>query len=196
MKIEFRPLHVNEVETRVLSTYTKQDKEGKTVPHGLTLLIHKNARVDMQLLDEVVGAENWQRDHFQAKNTLFCRIGIWDEDKKQWIWKADCGEEGNASEKKSESSDSFKRAATNWGIGRELYSAPFIWVKAEKVSWREKKDKKTGEISFTTKDEFEVRTYNVEEKKIVGLEIWNKTAKIPAFVWGKVIDFTPMEPRQ
>ena len=60
---------------------------------------------------------------------MFCGVSIWDENKKQWITKWDCGVESNTEKEKGEASDSFKRACFNWGIGRELYTAPFIYVK-------------------------------------------------------------------
>lgn len=87
-----------------------------------SLLIYKDARVDMNILDEVVGSNNWQRKHYEHKGNLFCSVGIYDQDKKEWVWKEDVGAPGNFEKEKGESSDSFKRACTNWGIGRELYS--------------------------------------------------------------------------
>jgi hypothetical protein len=77
----------------------------------------------MRILDETVGAENWQREHYECKGNLFCRVGIRiDPQHDEWAWKADCGTESYAEKEKGESSDSFKRACFNWGIGRELYT--------------------------------------------------------------------------
>lgn len=121
MEIKFRKLRATEIECRVGTINSK----------GFSILLYKDARVDMTLLDETVGATNWQRDHKDVKGNLYCGISIWDADKNQWITKWDCGIEsfGNdGNEKKGESSDSFKRAGFNWGIGRELYTAPFIWI--------------------------------------------------------------------
>jgi hypothetical protein len=81
----------------------------------------------MNILDETVGAENWQREHYECKGNLFCRVGIWCNN--AWVWKADCGTESNTEKEKGESSDSFKRACFNWGIGRELYTAPKTKIK-------------------------------------------------------------------
>lgn len=128
----FRKLTANDVEARVQSC----DE------NGFVLLLYKNARCDMNILDETVGAENWQREHYECKGNLFCRVGIYFGghsveiksdgiygDKGKWIWKADCGTESNTEKEKGESSDSFKRACVNWGIGRELYTAPKTKIK-------------------------------------------------------------------
>lgn len=93
------------------------------------LLLYKNARVDMKILDEVFGALNWQRKHTEIGGKLFCTVSIWDDDKKMWIEKQDVGVPSNAEATKGEASDSFKRACFNLGIGRELYSAPEIRIK-------------------------------------------------------------------
>lgn len=86
------------------------------------LLIYKDARVDMSILDNVVGTNNWQRKHYEVKGILFCSVGIYDQKKSEWVWKDDAGSPSTFEKEKGESSDSFKRACTNWGIGRELYS--------------------------------------------------------------------------
>lgn len=115
--MEFRKLTANDVEARVQSC----DE------NGFVLLLYKNARCDMNILDETVGAENWQREHYECKGNLFCRVGI--QFLGNWVWKADCGTESNTEKEKGESSDSFKRACVNWGIGRELYTAPKTKIK-------------------------------------------------------------------
>lgn len=118
MNYQFRTLFAEEIDCRV----------GTINENGFTLLLYKDARVDMNLLDEVVGADNWQRDHKEIKGNLYCGVSIWDGIKNQWITKWDCGTESNTEKEKGEASDSFKRACFNWGIGRELYTAPFIYV--------------------------------------------------------------------
>ena len=95
---------------------------------GAILLLYKNARVDMRVLDQVFGPENWQRTHEVIGGNLYCNIDIWDEEKGCWIRKQDVGVESNTEKEKGQASDSFKRAGFNIGIGRELYTAPFIWV--------------------------------------------------------------------
>lgn len=119
MKLEFRKLKADEIECRI----------GQIKATGLTLLLYKDARCDMNVLDETVGPLNWKREHTRENRN--CIVSIYDEDKKEWIGKEDTGTESNTEADKGLASDSFKRACVNWGIGRELYTAPFIWVKKE-----------------------------------------------------------------
>ena len=152
----FRDLTADDIEVRVQSV--KQN--------GLVLLLYKNARVDMAILDETVCAENWQREHYECKGNLFCRVGInysTTETPNNWVWKSDCGVESNTEAQKGEASDSFKRACFNWGIGRELYTAPFIWIPASKCNIN----------SGKCYDRFVVEKIAIENKKIVGLSIIN-----------------------
>lgn len=119
--MNFRPLKADEIEVRVGGVYKS----------GVTFLLYKNARVDMAILDETVGEFNWQRDHKEVKGNLYCGIGIRDttfDGTWDWVWKWDCGTESYTEKEKGEASDSFKRAGFNWGIGRELYTAPFIYL--------------------------------------------------------------------
>lgn len=117
--MKFRGLKAEEIEIRV----------GSVGEHGASLLLYQDARCAMTILDETLGAENWQRDHKEVKGNLYCGIGIWDDQKKDWIWKWDCGTESFSEKEKGESSDSMKRAAVNVGIARELYTSPFIFIK-------------------------------------------------------------------
>lgn len=171
MPIEFRDLRADEIDVRVQSIKDK----------GLSLLLYKNARCDMNILDETVGPENWQRDHYDCKGNLFCRVGInchmtresglnssGIDHYQEWIWKSDCGTESNMDKQKGEASDSFKRACFNWGIGRELYTAPFIWVKANDCNI------KTSGNKFICNDKFVVSKIKIENKKIIELEIFNE----------------------
>lgn len=113
-------LTANDVECRIK----------KITNEGAVLLLYKTARVDMRILDEVYGSMNWQRHHEVINNNLFCTISVWDSDKAQWISKQDVGTESNAEAEKGQASDAFKRAGFAWGIGRELYDAPFIFIQA------------------------------------------------------------------
>ena len=99
--------------------------------YGAILLLYKDARVDMKILDSVYGAMNWQRKHTVINGQLFCSVLIWDESKNQWIEKQDVGTESATEAEKGRASDSFKRACFNVGIGRELYNAPFIYIKLD-----------------------------------------------------------------
>ncbi len=126
----FRLLRADEIDVRV-STINE---------NGCSLLLYKDARCDQNILDETVGPMNWQRQH--GRENANCSVGIWDENKKQWVWKEDTGTESNTEKEKGLASDSFKRACFNWGIGRELYTAPFIWIPKDKVNISEKNGKK------------------------------------------------------
>lgn len=116
MELKFRPLRADEVELRVSTCNA----------NGFSLLLYKDARCDQNILDETVGALNWQRHHL--RDNANCIVAIWDTDKEQWIEKEDTGTESFTEKEKGLASDSFKRACFNWGIGRELYTAPFIWI--------------------------------------------------------------------
>lgn len=185
----FRDLTADEIEVRVQSI-----KVRKGEPTGAILLLYKNARCDMNILDETVGAENWQREHYDCKGNLFCRVGIrcpkhpeTTEGKPTttaWVWKSDCGVESNTEAQKGEASDSFKRACFNWGIGRELYTSPFIWITPDKCEMYDtgRKDK-WGNSIFATNDRFSVEKIIIENKKITALSIRNDTQNGRAFVW-------------
>jgi hypothetical protein len=114
--MEFRTLRADEIELRV----------GTCKANGFSLLLYKDARCDMNILDETVGCMGWQRKH--SRDNANCTVSIWDADKAQWIEKEDTGTESNTEKEKGLASDSFKRACVNFGIGRELYTAPFIWI--------------------------------------------------------------------
>lgn len=178
--MEFRNLTPEDIEVRIQSV--KMDATGK--PKGVVLLLYKNARVDMNILDETVGAENWQREHYECKGNLFCRVGICCNG--EWVYKSDCGSESNTEAQKGEASDSFKRACFNWGIGRELYTSPTLWVNAEDCNIKDtyRKDK-YGKPIYACNDKFEVSKIKIEDKKITALAIWNRTTKKRVIVWQK-----------
>lgn len=113
-----RALKADEIEVRV----------GQVGKKGVSLLLYKNARVDSKILDETFGQNNWQCDFKEIKGNLFCGVGVWDDDKKQWVWKWDCGTESNTEKEKGEASDAYKRASFKWQLGVELYSSPFIFI--------------------------------------------------------------------
>ena len=119
---EIRTLRADEIDVRVGT----QHLTGKN--KGVTLLLYKDARVDMNILDETYGVNGWQRHHEGINDKLFCTIEVWDSMRSQWIKKQDVGTESYSEKAKGEASDSFKRAGVNVGIGRELYTSPFMWV--------------------------------------------------------------------
>lgn len=113
----FRNLYPTEIQIRPTDTKYKG---------SCTLLLYQDARAAMDILDETVGPENWQKEYYEVKGNVYCRLGIHTE--SGWVWKADCGIESNVDAQKGEASDAFKRAAVNFGIGRELYSGPRIKI--------------------------------------------------------------------
>lgn len=119
--MKFRTLRAEDVEARI-SRVTKR---------GVVLLLYKDARCDMKILDETVGAMNWQKQY--SRDNKNCTVSIWDDEKKQWISKEDTGTESYTEPDKGLASDSFKRACFAWGIGRELYTAPDIFFFTNEV---------------------------------------------------------------
>lgn len=128
MKALSKPLTIDQIEFRVQSI----NKGGYA-----TILAYKDARVDMQRLDDVVGPLNWKRQHVNGNHN--CIVSIWNEKTEQWVSKEDTGTESNTEAAKGLASDSFKRACFNWGIGRELYDYPPISVKLRDNEWEMKK---------------------------------------------------------
>ena len=159
--MKFRRLNKNEIDVRVSIV---KDAE-------LGLLLYKDARVDQNILDETVGALNWQRDHKELKGNIYCGIGLQNAD-GEWVWKWDAGVESNTEAVKGEASDSFKRAGFNWGIGRELYTAPFIRIKKG--------------LFYDKRDKFSVTKIGYDENgNIDELSIYNETLKKVVFEMGK-----------
>lgn len=167
--MQFRDLRADEIDVRVA-----QFKEGSFVQ----LLLYKNARTDMDILDEAVGCMNWKREH--TRDNANCIVSIWDKDKSQWVSKEDTGTESNTEKEKGLASDSFKRACFNWGIGRELYTGPEIKIFL----------KNNSELDKYTK--YEVYHIKVENKVITELGInailnFGKDRKA-VFRWKKKVD--------
>lgn len=166
--MKFRELREEEIECRVK----------KVMQSGVILLLYKTARTDMDILDETVGAENWDSDYREIKGNLYAGIGIQCGDR--FVWKWDCGiesrEDDEGNQKKGEASDAFKRAGVKWGIGRELYSAPNIFIPEGKVNITNGK----------TKDTFSVEKIAYDgNRKITGLAIRNDSTGNRVFVWQK-----------
>ena len=157
-----RLLRADEIECRVATV-------GE---NGVSLLLYKDARVDQKILDETFGAFGWKRSHQCIDGNLYCTVEIRDEKSGEWIAKQDVGTTGHAEKEKSQASDSFKRACFNWGIGRELYTAPFIWVSAEKTDIQKKNER------FFCNEYFSVASieYN-SDREITGLAIVNNKGK-------------------
>jgi hypothetical protein len=159
---QIRLLKADEIEIRVQSL--KKTNNGV----GCILLLYKNARVDMNILDEVYGVTGWKRTHELINGNLFCNIDIWDDEKKQWIRKQDVGVESYTEKEKGQASDSFKRAGFNVGIGRELYTSPFIWVSLQQGEFFDSK----GKVSLNPRVHFKVKSIGYSKnKEIDKLEI-------------------------
>lgn len=141
--IVIRTLRADEIECRVGT-----DKNNKVL-----LLLYKDARVDMNMLDEIFGIDGWQRTHEVINNNLFCTVKIWSEKTNSWICKQDVGTESNTEKEKGEASDSFKRACFNIGIGRELYSSPVVkFSTTEADYWTPQGGKPIMTSKFTVKE--------------------------------------------
>lgn len=148
--MNIRKLKANEIECRV----------GMAKQNGYSLLLYKDARCDMSILDELFGWDGWQRTHEFKDGKLYCTIKLWSERLQQWIVKEDVGTESNTEKEKGQASDSFKRACVNLGIGRELYTAPFIWI----TDGDPKKDKwKVEEIEYN--ENGEISKLHLKEQK-------------------------------
>ena len=170
--VKFRLLTEKDIEVKV-----KQVKE-----NGAVLLLYKTARTDMDILDEAVGPANWTNDYREIKGNLYCGLAVREKEEDPFIWKWDCGiesrEDGDGNEKKGEASDAFKRAGFRWGIGRELYSSPFIWIPADKMNINANGGKPK------TFDTFSVEKIAYDSNgRISGLAILNNKTNKRAFVW-------------
>lgn len=163
---KFRRLTKDEIECRVGQRSEKTE--------SISLLLYKDARVDQKMLDEAFGMFGWQKRYERDnKGNLFCIVSIKSPD-GEWIEKSDVGTESNMESIKGEASDAFKRACFNWGIGRELYTAPQIWIKPTDY-------KKGGKSTY---DKFIVTDIDYDDiGNIVRLEIENRSLKKRVFKW-------------
>lgn len=158
-----RLLKADEIECRVSVINEK----------GLSLLLYKDARVDQKILDETFGVFGWKRSHQSIEGNLYCTVEIYDKELGEWVSKQDVGTTGYTEKEKSQASDSFKRACFNWGIGRELYTAPFIWIPADKVVIQ-MKEGQNKEKRYYCNDRFSVLSIQYsEDKEINALVIIN-----------------------
>ena len=158
-----RKLNANEISVRI--GRLKYDDAKKIT--GASLLLYKDARVDMKILDELYGTFGWQKSYEKIGDSLFCKISVFDTAKNQWISKEDVGTESNMEAVKGEASDAFKRAGFNFGIGRELYTAPYIWI--------------SGDLLEDKYDKFSVTEIGYTDDEISYLKITNDTKHIVVF---------------
>ena len=159
-----RPLKADEIEIRVQ----------QVTENGCSLLLYKDARCDMRLLDELYSPLGWTRKHEVINGNLFCTVSVWDKEKQIWISKQDVGTESNTEKEKGQSSDSFKRACVNFGLGIELYDTPFIWVNLTK----DETYSKNGKFALKPSVKFKIsQLSNHEDKKIKTLVIVDNFGK-------------------
>ena len=179
----FRELRADEIDCRIA-----QIKEADGKPSGLSLLLYKDARCDQNILDETVGPMHWKREH--TRDNRNCIVSIWSAELLQWVSKEDTGTESNTEREKGLASDSFKRACFNWGIGRELYTAPFIWIKATDCKITQYRGK------LACFDRFTVHGIGYTDGVITGLQIKNQATGKICYSWGEIKDKAPEKPEQ
>jgi len=153
MEYKFRKLKAEEIECRV----------NQIQSNWCSLLLYKDARCDMNILDETVGAENWDRDHKELKGNIYCGVSIYDKEKDDWTTKWDAGAETYTEKEKGEASDSFKRACVNWGIGRELYTSPAIFIRP--IVAKEFYENEKGK--YATKTRFKVEYIDYDDNNFI-----------------------------
>jgi hypothetical protein len=136
LEILKRPLGAAQIDFKVAQV-TKTD-----AAVWASILAYKDARVDMTVLDEAVGPMGWQVTYQRdSKGVLQCSIGIYCPELKRWVWKTSNGVESDFENEKGEYSDAFKRAGFMWGIGRQLYDFPAIWVQLNDHDYYEREGK-------------------------------------------------------
>ena len=166
---EIRLLGKEDIDVRVAQTIAGNNKV------KVSLMLYKDARVDMRILDELFTPMGWKRSHRLIGDRLYCQVDVWDSEKKEWISKEDVGTESNTEAEKGQASDSFKRACFNWGIGRELYSAPRIVVDLNDNEYT--KDQNNRIRVWAT---FSVKSigYDTKTRTINSLEIQDKFGNV------------------
>ena len=170
---EIRLLGKEDIDVRVAQTNT-YNNNGQLVVK-VNLLLYKDARVDMKVLDELFTPMGWKRTHKLIGDRLYCQVEVWDAEKKEWICKEDVGVESNTEAEKGQASDSFKRACVNWGIGRELYTAPRISIELnDKEYTRDQQGKIRVWASFSVKS----IDYDTKTRTITSLEIQDRFGNV------------------
>ena len=187
---EIRLLSKEDIDVRVAQTNIYNNNGQQVVK--VNLLLYKNARVDMKILDELFTPMGWKRTHKLIGDRLYCQVEVWDAEKKEWICKEDVGVESNTEAEKGQASDSFKRACVNWGIGRELYTAPRISIELnDKEYTRDQQGKIRVWASFSVKS----IDYDTKTRTITSLEIQDKFGNV-RFSMGGSVQQSQSEPSQ
>ena len=188
---EIRLLSKEDIDVRVAQTNT-YNNNGQLVVR-VSLLLYKDARVDMKVLDELFTPMGWKRTHKLIGDRLYCQVEVWDAEKKEWICKEDVGVESNTEAEKGQASDSFKRACVNWGIGRELYTAPRISIELnDKEYTRDQQGKIRVWASFSVKS----IGYDTKTRTITSLEIQDRFGNVRYSMNAPAVQPASKEPSQ
>ena len=174
---EIRLLSKEDIEVRVAQTLAGNNKV------RVNLLLYKNARVDMKIMDELFTPMGWKRTHKLIGDRLYCCVEVYNPETKEWICKEDVGVESNTEAEKGQASDSFKRACVNWGIGRELYTAPKITIELNENEYTKDQNSRIKVWAY-----FSVKSigYDSKTRTITSLEIQDKFGNVRFSMGGSV----------
>ena len=183
---EIRLLSKEDIEVRVAQTLAGNNKV------RVNLLLYKNARVDMKIMDELFTPMGWKRTHKLIGDRLYCSVEVYNPETKEWICKEDVGVESNTEAEKGQASDSFKRACVNWGIGRELYTAPKITIELNENEYTKDQNSRIKVWAY-----FSVKSigYDSKTRTITSLEIQDKYGNV-RFSMGGSVQQSQSEPSQ
>ena len=183
---EIRLLSKEDIEVRVAQTLAGNNKV------RVNLLLYKNARVDMKIMDELFTPMGWKRTHKLIGDRLYCCVEVYNPETKEWICKEDVGVESNTEAEKGQASDSFKRACVNWGIGRELYTAPKITIELNENEYTKDQNSRIKVWAY-----FSVKSigYDSKTRTITSLEIQDKYGNV-RFEMGGSVQQSQSEPSQ
>lgn len=182
---EIRLLGKDDIDVRVAQTMTFNGG------YKVSLLLYKDARVDMKILDELYTPMGWKRTHKVIGDRLYCCVEVYNHELKEWISKEDVGVESNTEAEKGQASDSFKRACVNWGIGRELYTAPRIVVSLNSNEYTKDQN---GRLKVWTSFSVKSIGYDTNTRTITSLEIQDKNG-IVRFSYG-IKEDKPTAPKE
>ena len=189
---EIRLLSKEDIDVRVAQTNIYNNNGQQVVK--VNLLLYKNARVDMKILDELFTPMGWKRTHKLIGDRLYCCVEVFNEKTGEWICKEDVGVESNTEAEKGQASDSFKRACVNWGIGRELYTAPRISVELTDKEYTRGQD---GKIRVWATFGVKSIGYDANSRTITSLEIQDRFGNVRFSMGGSVQQSqTQSEPSQ
>lgn len=187
---EIRLLSKEDIDVRVAQTNIYNNNGQQVVK--VNLLLYKNARVDMKILDELFTPMGWKRTHKLIGDRLYCCVEVYNEKTGEWICKEDVGVESNTEAEKGQASDSFKRACVNWGIGRELYTAPRISVELTDKEYTRGQD---GKIRVWATFGVKSIGYDANSRTITSLEIQDRFGNV-RFSMGGSVQQSQSEPSQ